>query len=92
MDTQSLADLTPDFHGRVQRAHRVLGDQGDRLTSLALHLLLGQRRKVDAFEFHRARGDVAVAGQQAHYGQAGRRLSAARFTHEADALAGVDID
>src|SRR5665213_609632 len=92
VDAQALADLTTDLHGRVERAHRVLRNQGDRAASLVLHLLLAQGREVDAFEFDRARRDASVTGQEAHNRQSRGGLAAARLTDQTDAFAGIDVD
>ena len=50
VDPQALADLAADLHGRVERTHRVLGDQRDRLAALLLHLLLARGGQVHAVE------------------------------------------
>ena len=90
VDAQPFTDLTPDLGRRVERAHRVLGDQRHGLAAIVAHLLLGQRRQVDVVEHDVAFDDLAVAGQQSHDRETRGRLSAAGLTDQADALTGVD--
>ncbi len=90
VDLEALADLAADLHRRVERAHRVLGDQRDRAAPVRLHLALGQVGEFDAVQDDRPALDVAVVGQQPHDRQPGRGLAAARLAHQPDALARLD--
>ena len=51
MNAKSLADLTADLGGRVERTHRILGNERDVVPRMCLHLLLAQGDQVDPIEF-----------------------------------------
>ena len=92
VEAQPLGDLAADGHRRVEGRQRVLGDEGHLVTPHLAHLLLVEGGEVPAQQGHAAAGHVPVAGQQAHDGEAGGGLPAARLADDADALALGDVE
>ena len=62
VEEDALRDLATDGHGRVERGHRVLGDQGDLVTPDIAHLPLVERGQIPTEQGHRAAAQVPVVG------------------------------
>ena len=90
MGEDALRDLATDVHGRVERRHRVLGDERDLVAPDPLHLLLVERRQVPTEELDRARGDPAVGRKEPHDREADGALAAPRLADHADAFPRAD--
>src|SRR5438477_5987149 len=84
MLAQHLADLEADGEHRIQRAHRLLEDHRDLRAAQLLHLARSDSEEVAAtVENPARRADARILlGQQAHHGERGDRLAAARLADQ----------
>ena len=88
-----LGDLRADRQHGVEAGHRLLEDHRDAMAAQALHLGLAQGRELTALEADRARGDAAGPRRdQPQDRQRRHRLAAAQFAHDAQRLAGRQIE
>ena len=92
VDAQPLADLLADPHGRVQRAHRVLGDQGDGRCPACAHLFSVRVDEVDALEDGCAAAMRPLPGSRRMIARPVVVLPQPDSPDEADALAGVHVE
>src|ERR1700730_320511 len=92
MCLDGLDELAADRIERIEAGQRILEDGADPRTAPVAHLLVGQVVDTPAFEPDLARGDAAGRLEQADDGVAGERLAGARFAHDAQNLAGGDIE
>ena len=92
MALHHLGDLDPDRHHRVQRRQRVLKDHRDVTTAAVSHLRCGELQEVGALVRRRPLDLIAARGQQAHDRQRRHRLPTAGLAHQAQRLAGVDVE
>jgi len=90
VQAQGLGHLAAQRHQRVQRRHGFLEDQAEHRASPCVHGRLGQGEQVFAIEQHPALGH-GPGGQQAGDGQGRERLARARFAHQAEHLAGGQV-
>ena len=87
-----LVDLEPSAQHRVQRALRVLEDHRDVAPSNLPDLLARELEEVLVAEQHLAPDNAARLGHQPQQRQGGHRLAAPRLAHDAEALAGVQLE
>ncbi|SPT41531.1 Uncharacterised protein [Achromobacter denitrificans] len=87
-----LGQLLANGVGRVQRRHGFLEDH--RHLAAAQRIDAAAARGGQVFTQHRqaARAALGGLGQQAHDGQRGHRLAAARFAHQAQRFAAPDLE
>ena len=83
-------DLVAYLHHRVQARRGLLEDHANAPTAHGAHAGFGQREHVIAFKAHLALRDATVLGQEAHEGQRGHALAAARFADEREGLAAAN--
>jgi hypothetical protein len=94
---QRLDQLVPNRVDRIERRHRVLEDHRDVITADVSHLPVGQRQEVSRLAVDR-KGDRTVddsarrARHQPHQAQGGDALAAARFAHDAEGFAFLDME
>jgi hypothetical protein len=92
MQRDRLADLPADRVQRVERGHRLLEDHRDVIAADALHLALAELEQVPALEADRTADDTARrVGNQAQDGECRHALAAARFSHDAQRLAALQL-
>ena len=87
MQHQRLAQHGAHRHARIERGVGVLEDHLHALAARA-HLVVGERQQVLALEAHLAGRGLDQAQHQA----ADRRLAAARFAHDGQRLAGLELE
>ena len=87
----AFGDLLADGHGRVERGHRVLGDQRHLVPPDLAHLLLVERGQVPTEQRDRCRRSRwPLPGSSRMIEKPGRALAAARLPDDPDALALAD--
>ena len=89
---EGLGQLTVDAQRRVQGRARILGDVGDGPAPQPAQLAGAQVRQVAAVDHHRAAGEVAAGPAVPHQRHADGRLARARFSDQAQHLAGAHLD
>src|SRR5471032_668809 len=92
MDLQHLGDLVADPHQRIERGHRLLEDHADAVAAQQAHLRWSQRQQVAILEGDAAARDSQRRRQESHDGGGGDRLAGAAFAHDAEDLAGLEIE
>ena len=92
VQTDGLFQLVADGEHRVQAGHGVLEDDGAALAPEARHLVAVPLGDVLALVLNAAAGDAAVVRQDLHDGIGGHRFAGARLTHDAQHLAGIQVE
>src|SRR5476649_2873638 len=92
MDLQHLGDLVADPHQRIERGHRLLEDHADAVAAQQAHLRRCQREEIAALEGDAAARDLQRRRQQPHDRAGGDRFARAAFAHDAQDLAGLEIE
>jgi hypothetical protein len=88
-----LGDLLPDREHGVERGHRLLEDHADAVAADPPDVRLAHRDEVLPLEVDAAPLlDAAGRADEAEHRHRGDRLAAPRLAHEADRLAGVDVE
>ena len=88
---QRFLDLVADGEHRGQSGERVLEDHGDALATDLAHLKIGLAEQFLAVVGDGAL-DAGVLVQQAHDGHGGHGLAGAGLAHDAEGLAGVQVE
>ena len=86
-----LGDLVADGLRRVQGRQRVLEDHRDLVAADLAQFVLGQADELALTQLDRAADDLAAGRQQVHDRQPGHGLAAAGLAHQAERLAGVQV-
>jgi hypothetical protein len=92
VDEQRLGDLLSDSVARVQTRTRVLRDVRDACPANAPKRRGREAQQVVAREHDRAARDPRPRTRMAEESEGGTRLSASGLAHEADDLAGMDVE
>jgi hypothetical protein len=92
VELDRLDELAPDRVDRVQRRHRVLEDHRDVVSPDVSQALLRHRQEVLALEECLAARHGVAARVEAHDRQARDALPAARFAHDSERLALLDLE
>ena len=92
MQLNGLAELVADGKDRVQARHRVLEDDGAALAAEAAHLPGVPCCEILPFVENVSGGDPAGIGQNLHDGIGRHALAGAGLAHDAEHLAGVEIE
>ncbi|MGX1154842.1 hypothetical protein RKD39_002420 [Streptomyces albogriseolus] len=89
---ERLGDLPAHRVVRRERRQRVLEDHRDLVAAELLHLLLGGGDQVAPLEDDLALDGGALGVVQTEDGQVGHGLAGARFAHDAEGLAALDVE
>ena len=73
---------------RVERCHRLLEDDRDRVAADVVHIRQGQGGQLHSVKADAAAGDIAVVVQQAQDAHGGDRLARSGFADDADGASG----
>ena len=87
-----VGDLPADRQHRMQRRARILHDEADVLAANLAEGRFLQRQQIRSLERHRSGNDAARRFDEAHQRDRRRGFAAARLAHEADELAGADVE
>ena len=90
VDQDCLRNLVADRVDRIERRHRLLEDHRDVAAAHGAQCLLVHRADIISGDFDLA-GPFGRARQELHDREGGERLAGARFTHDTEDLAGVDL-
>src|SRR5690606_30411031 len=92
VELEYLGDLRASTEDGVEGRTGLLEDHRDPVAAQLGHLPLGELGQFLAIEADRSADDPARHRDQSEDGEGGDRLAAAGLTHDAQDLAGVDVD
>ena len=91
MEAQDLGHLLADGEHRVEGGHGLLEDHGDAVAPDAAHLLLRAVQQVFPLEADLPGDRGLGVGQEAQHRHGGDGLAAARFAHQPQGFAGLEV-
>ena len=92
MHDQRFSHLIADREHRIERGHRLLKDERDAGAPYFSHPAFVERQEILSLEDDAAAGDAAGRLNQAHDGQRGHRLAAARFADESERFTRLNFE